>query len=58
MKTEATEVITKASLPVTVTGMSVAGITLNEWVYILTLIYLGLQIVVIIKDKIIARRNK
>ena len=58
MKTEVTEVITKASLPVTVTGMSVAGITLNEWVYIVTLIYLALQIIVLVRDKIISKRNK
>lgn len=33
----------KAALPVAVTGMSLWGIPLQEWVYILTIIYTILQ---------------
>jgi hypothetical protein len=34
----------KVSPPVTVVGLALGGITLQDWVYILTLIYLCLQL--------------
>ena len=34
----------KASIPIAVSGAAAAGLSLQEWVFIATLVYLGLQI--------------
>lgn len=34
----------KASPPIVVTGLAIAGVSLQEWVYVLTIVYLILQI--------------
>ena len=36
--------LVKSSLPVGVTALSVLGVSLADWVYVLTLIYLSVQI--------------
>jgi len=36
--------LSKAAPPVAVTGLAVAGVSLQDWVFILTLVYLVLQI--------------
>lgn len=43
--------ITKAAPPVSVTGLSLMGVSLNEWVIILTLIYTALQLAWFIYSK-------
>lgn len=52
----------KAAPPFTVAGLALCGVPLQDWVFILTLIYLALQIGYFIFSKIIikitARRNK
>lgn len=45
--------ITKAAPPVTVTGLSLFGVTLNEWVLIATLTYTLLQMGYFIYTKFI-----
>lgn len=47
---------TKAAPPVTVTGFTLSGVTLNEWVLIATLVYTLLQMGWFIYDKIIKRK--
>lgn len=44
IKTEGTIEALKASPPVTVVGLTLGGIPLQEWVYILTIVYLLMQI--------------
>lgn len=48
---------TKAAPPVTVTGITLAGISLNEWVLLFTLIYTILQIGWFIYDKCFRKGN-
>lgn len=49
----------KAAPAVAVTGVAVAGVPLQEWVYILTIVYLLLQIGVLVLDKVRkGRRDK
>jgi hypothetical protein len=57
MKEETATVLAKSAPPLTVTGMSVFGIPLDEWVYIATLIYLAIQIFVLLRDKIFSGKN-
>lgn len=38
-KSQVTEALQQAAPPAAITGLSFAGIPLNEWVYILTIIY-------------------
>jgi hypothetical protein len=45
--------ITKAAPPVSVAGLGLAGVSLNQWVLIATLIYTVLQIVWFIYSKFI-----
>lgn len=49
--------ITKAAPPVSVAGLSLAGVTLNEWVLIATLAYTLLQMGWFIYSKFI-RKDK
>lgn len=47
----------KAAPPVTAVGLSLAGVTLQDWVLIGTLIYTVLQIGFLIRDKWWRKRN-
>lgn len=49
--------ITKAAPPVSITGLTLAGVSLNEWVLIATLLYTVLQIGWFIYSKFI-RKDK
>jgi hypothetical protein len=49
--------IAKAAPPITVTGMSVLGFSISEWVLLLTAIYTVLQIYLIIRRIIRTRKN-
>lgn len=42
----------KAAPPVTVVGLSLAGVSLQDWVLIITLIYTVLSLIFLIRDKI------
>lgn len=48
----------KAAPPVTVVGMTLGGISLQEWVLILTTIYTILQIGFLIRDKVFRRKGQ
>jgi hypothetical protein len=39
----------KAAPPLTVTGMSLAGYSMSDWVFALTAIYTALQIIILIR---------
>ena len=43
----------KAAFPVTVSTISLLGVPLNEWVFIVTLIYTSLMIIFLLRDKLI-----
>ncbi|MFZ6711997.1 hypothetical protein [Undibacterium sp. TC9W] len=43
----------KASPPVAISAITLLGIPLNEWVFILTIIYTVLQITFFVRDKVI-----
>jgi hypothetical protein len=43
----------KASPPLTVVGLSVAGVGLQDWVLLLTLIYTIIQIYLLVRDKVV-----
>jgi hypothetical protein len=45
----------KASPPVAVVGLALGGITLQDWVFILTLIYLVLQITWLVWSKFLRK---
>lgn len=47
--------ITKALPPVSVTGLTLAGVSLNEWVLLLTLFYTIIQIMWFIYSKLIRK---
>lgn len=47
----------KASPPVTITGLAIAGTSLQDWVLILTAIYTLLQIYLLIRKHIKERRD-
>lgn len=49
--------LAKAAPPLTVTGMSVLGYTISEWVLLLTAIYTLLQIVLVVRRLIASRRS-
>lgn len=53
MKEEVVSASLKVAPPLTVSGLTAGGVTMQDWVYIGTLIYLAFQIFVIIRDKII-----
>jgi hypothetical protein len=48
MQAEITDAAVKVSPPVAVTGLSIAGLPLSDWVYILTAVYITFQIVCIV----------
>ena len=43
----------KAAFPVTVSTITLLGVPLNEWVFIVTLIYTCLMIVFLLRDKLV-----
>ena len=45
----------KSAPPLVVTGMSFLGITLQEWVYIATLIWIGIQLGYFVYDKFLRK---
>lgn len=51
-ETSVVDAITKSSPPVVVTGLSLGGVSLNEWVMIATLAYTLLQAFFLIRDKL------
>ena len=48
----------KAAPPVTVVGMTLGGVSLQEWVLILTAVYTVLQIAFLIRDKVLRRKDQ
>ncbi len=48
----------KAAPSVTVGGLSLAGVALSDWLIILTIIYTGLQLVFLLRDKWWRQRGK
>ena len=60
MPTQHSEVLTeavKAAPAVTVGGLTLFGVGLADWVLIATLIYTGLQVYVLVRDKFIKRKQ-
>lgn len=54
-----TAAMAKAAPPVAVTGANfILGFTLNDWVAIATLIYIGLQAFFLVKDRLRKRGRK
>lgn len=47
----ATEAV-KVSPPLTVAGLTLFGVSLSEWVLVLTLLYTALQIMFLLRDKL------
>lgn len=43
---------TKASPPLTVVGLSLAGVSLQDWMLLLTIVYTVLQLGLLIRDRI------
>lgn len=58
MKEEIVTASAKAAPPLAVSGLTISGVTLQDWVYIATLVYLAFQIYVIIRDKIVHYKAK
>lgn len=48
----------KAAPPITVVGMTLGGVSLQEWVLILTAVYTVLQIGFLLRDKVFRRKDK
>ena len=42
----------KTAPPLTVVGLSLAGVSLQDWVLIITLIYTALSLIFLIRDKL------
>jgi hypothetical protein len=42
----------KSSPPVTIVGAQFLGMPMNDWVLVLTLVYLSLQILFLLRDKV------
>ena len=51
-KTELAIEATRLSPPVAVTGLSLAGISLQDWVLVATLVYTVVSLVFLIRDKV------
>jgi hypothetical protein len=51
-ETTVMEALGKSSPPVLVTGLTLGGVSLNEWVMIATLAYTVLQAAFLIRDKL------
>lgn len=49
--------IVKVSPPVTVSAFTLFGVPLQSWVLVLTAIYTLLQIYVLIRDKVLKRKD-
>ena len=54
----AAEVIAKSTPPVTVSVMSLGGIPLSEWVYILTIVWVLWQLGCSVYDRVEKRRGR
>ena len=54
----AAEVIAKSTPPVTVSVMSLGGIPLSEWVYILTIVWVLWQLGWSVHDRLEKRRGR
>lgn len=50
--TSVVETLSKTSPPVVVTGLTLGGVSLNEWVMIATLAYTVLQLFFLVRDKV------
>ena len=48
--------VAKAAPPLTVTGMTIMGFPISDWVLLLTAVYTGLQITLLFRRLVIARR--
>ena len=48
---------TKAAPTITVGGLTLFGVGLSDWVLIATLVYTGLQVYVLVRDKFVRKRN-
>ncbi|WNL63510.1 holin [Aeromonas phage phiA014L] len=46
-----------AAPPVAVTGLAIAGVSLQDWVYIMTLVYLVVLIIIKIKEAFFGKRT-
>jgi len=42
----------KVAPPIAVAGLTVVGLTLQEWVYVMTILYTGIQTVITLSPKI------
>lgn len=51
-ETTVVETLSKTSPPVVVTGLTLGGVSLNEWVMIATLAYTVLQLFFLVRDKV------
>ena len=45
----------KASPPVTVAGLSLGGVSLQDWVYVLTGVYILLQMILLVYDRLMRK---
>jgi hypothetical protein len=48
----------KASPPLTVAGLTIYGVGLQDWILILTAIYTVIQIFILIRDKLLTQEVK
>lgn len=48
--------VVKAAPPITITGMTIVGIQVQDWLLILTLVYTILQILIIVRRFMLNRR--
>jgi disulfide bond formation protein DsbB len=55
MKDQAADLAVKASVPAGVSGLTVLGVSLPDWVLLLTALYTVLALWALIRDKYIAR---
>ena len=47
--------VAKASPPVTVAGLSLGGVSLQDWVYVLTGVYILLQMILLVYDRLVRK---
>jgi hypothetical protein len=57
MKTELAAEAVKATPPLTVAGLAFAGVSLQDWVLLLTVVYLILQIAFLVYDKLLKNKD-
>jgi len=48
----------KSVPPLAISAITLAGIPLQEWVFILTIVYTGLQIIFFVKDKFFKNKKE